>query len=170
MNLTAQKIKNAKPTTKTRKLFDGGGLYLEVSPKGRKWWRLKYRYGGKEKRLSLGVYPDVSLKEARDRRREAKTLLEDGVDPTERRQSIRKEIKVQSEITFELVAREWFSGQEPTWATSHSSKVIGRLEKNVFPWLGRRPICSLTPPQVLEVVRRRGITESCGSTAGGQVG
>jgi hypothetical protein len=138
MNLTVQTVKTAKPAAKSRKLFDGGGLYLEVSPKGRKWWRLKYRFGGKEKRLSLGVYPDVTLKEARDRRYEAKKLLEDCIDPGERRQSIRKEVQLQSAITFELVAREWFSGHEPTWATSHSSKVIGRLEKNVFPWLGKK--------------------------------
>ncbi len=167
MNLTAQTIKNAKPTPKTRKLFDGGGLYLEVTPRGRKWWRLKYRYGGKEKKLCLGVYPDVSLKEARDRRHEAKKLLEDNVDPVEQRQSIRKEIQIQSEITFELVAREWFSGQEPNWATSHSSRVIGRLEKNVFPWLGKRAINSITPRQVLEVIRRieaRGVLETAHRT------
>lgn len=167
MSLTAQTIKNAKPTTKTRKLFDGGGLYLEVSPRGRKWWRLKYRYGGKEKKLCLGVYPDVSLKEARDRRHEAKKLLEESVDPVERRQSIRKEIELQSAITFELVAREWFSGQEPTWAKNHSSKVIGRLEKNVFPWLGKKAISSITPAQVLEAMRRieaRGALETAHRT------
>ena len=163
MKLTVQAIKHAKPAPKTRKLFDGGGLYLEVSPKGRKWWRLKYRFGGKEKKLALGVYPDVTLKEARDRRFQAKKLLEDGIDPGERRQSIRKEIKTQSANTFELVAREWFSGQESTWAKSHSSKVIGRLEKNVFPWLGKKPINSITPQQILEVIRRieaRGVLET----------
>ena len=163
MNLTVHAIKNAKPSTKTRKLFDGGGLYLEVSPKGRKWWRLKYRFGGKEKRLALGVYPDVSLKEARDRRYHAKRLLDDCIDPAERRQSIRKEIQTQSANTFELVAREWFSGHEPTWAKSHSSKVIRRLEKNVFPWLGKKAINSITPQQILEVIRRiesRGVLET----------
>jgi integrase len=163
MKLTVQTVKNAKPATKTRKLFDGGGLFLEVSPKGRKWWRLKYRFGGKEKKLALGVYPDVTLKEARDRRYEAKKLLEDGIDPGERRQAIRKEINTQSANTFELVAREWFSGQEATWAKSHSSKVIGRLEKDVFPWLGRKPINSITPQQILEVIRRieaRGVLET----------
>lgn len=163
MNLTAQTINNAKPTTKTRKLFDGGGLYLEVSPKGQKWWRLKYRFGGKEKKLALGVYPDVTLKEARERRYQAKRLLDDCIDPGDRRQSIRNEIRTQNENTFELVAREWFSGHEPTWANSHSSKVIGRLEKNVFPWLGKKAINSITPPQILEVIRRieaRGVLET----------
>lgn len=167
MSLTVQVVKNAKPTSKTQKLFDGGGLYLEVSPRGRKWWRLKYRFGGKEKKLALGVYPDVTLKEARDRRYQAKRLLDDGIDPGERRQSIRKEIQSQAAITFELVAREWFSGHEPTWAKSHSSKVIGRLEKNVFPWLGKKAINSITPPQILEVIRRieeRGVLETAHRT------
>jgi integrase len=163
MSLTVQVIKNAKPTSKTQKLFDGGGLYLEVSPKGRKWWRLKYRFGGKEKKLALGVYPDVSLKEARDRRYQAKKLLDECIDPGERRQIIRKEIQSQTATTFELVAREWFSGHEPTWAKSHSSKVIARLEKNIFPWLGKKAINSITPPQILEVIRRieeRGVLET----------
>ena len=167
MNLTVQAINNVKPTTKTQKLFDGGGLYLEVSPKGRKWWRLKYRFGGKEKKLALGVYPEVSLKEARDRRYQAKRLLDECIDPGERRQAIRKEIQGQAAITFESVAREWFSGHEPTWAKSHSSKVIGRLEKNVFPWLGKKPINSITPPQILEVIRRieeRGVLETAHRT------
>ena len=167
MKLTVQTIKNAKPDSKTRRLFDGGGLYLEVSPKGRKWWRLKYRFGGKEKRLALGVYPDVTLKEARDRRHEAKKLLEDGIDPAERRQSIRKEIKTQNQNTFELVAREWFSGHEPTWAKSHSSKVIARLEKNVFPWIGNKAISNITPKQMLDVIRKieaRGVLETAHRT------
>jgi len=163
MKLTVQTIKHAKPSAKTQKLFDGGGLFLEVSPKGRKWWRLKYRFGGKEKKLALGVYPDVSLKEARDRRYQAKKLLEDGIDPGEQRRAIRKETELQCANTFELVAREWFVGQEATWAESHSSKVIGRLEKNIFPWLGKKPINSITPQQVLEVIRRveaRGVLET----------
>ena len=167
MTLTAQTIKNAKPTAKTQKLFDGGGLYLEVSPKGRKWWRLKYRFGGREKKLSLGVYPDVTLKEARDRRYQSKKLLDDFIDPGERRQIIRKEIQTKTAITFELVAREWFSGHEPTWAKSHSSKVIGRLEKNVFPWLGKKAISSITPQQILKVIRRieeRGVLETAHRT------
>jgi len=163
MNLTAQTIKNSKPAIKTRKLFDGGGLYLEVSPKGRKWWRLKYRFGGKEKKLSLGVYPDVTLKDARDRRYQARKLLDDGIDPSEHRRSIREEIRTQAANTFELVAREWFSGHEPTWAISHSSKVMGRLEKNIFPWLGKKAINSIKLQHLLEVIRRiegRGVLET----------
>jgi hypothetical protein len=106
-------------------------------------YRRKGENGGKEKKLSLGIYPDVSLKEARDRRYQAKRLLEDCIDPSERCQSIRKEIRTQTANTFELVAREWFSGHEPAWAKSHSSKVMGRLEKNIFPWLGKKAISSI---------------------------
>ena len=163
IRLTALTVKNAKPTEKIRKLFDGGGLYLEVSPTGRKWWRLKYRYAGKEKRISLGVYPEVTLKEARDRRYDARKLLDKFIDPSERRQSIREDIRTRASNTFEIVAREWFLHYEPTWAKSHSSKVIGRLEKNIFPWLGKKPIDSITPPQILEVIRKieaRGVLET----------
>jgi integrase len=161
--LTALKVKNVKPTHKTQRLFDGGGLYLEVSPKGGKWWRLKYRYAGKEKRISLGVYPQVTLKEARDRRYQAKKLLEDYIDPSEHRQAIRERIRTSAANTFEVVAREWFAQQDPIWARGHSSKVIRRLEKDVFPWLGRKPIDGITAPQVLEVIRRiegRGVIET----------
>ena len=148
---------------KTQRLFDGAGLYLEVSPKGGKWWRLKYRYAGKEKRISLGVYPDVTLKEARDRRYQARKLLDDYIDPSEHRQSILARIRTSAANTFEVVAREWFAQHEPTWAKSHSSKIIRRLEKDIIPWVGRKPIDGITPPQLLEVVRRiegRGVLET----------
>lgn len=100
MKLTDKAVKNAESSSRTRKLFDGGGLYLEVSPKGGKWWRLKYRFGGKEKKLALGVYPDVTQKVARDRRYQAVKLLDDNVDPSEHRQSIRSEIRTQSANTL----------------------------------------------------------------------
>ncbi len=109
------------------------------------------------------MYPNVTLKEARDRRYQAKKLLDDCIDPSEHRQSIREEICTQAANTFELVAREWFSGHEPTWAKSHSSKVMGRLEKNILPWLGKKAIKSITPPQLFEVIRRieaRGVLET----------
>lgn len=163
IRLTALQVKNVKPANKTQRLFDGGGLYLEVSPKGGKWWRLKYRYAGKEKRISLGVYPGVTLKEARDRRYQARKLLETFIDPSEHRQSIQERILVSAANTFEVIAREWFVQHEPTWARSHSSKIIRRLEKNIFPWIGRKPIDRITPPQLLEVVRRierRGVLET----------
>jgi len=138
IRLTALKIKNIKPTARTQRLFDGAGLYLEVSPKGGKWWRYKYRYAGKEKRISLGVYPDITLKEARDRRYQARKLLDDYIDPSEHRQNILAQIRIYAANTFEVTAREWFVQREPGWVASHSSKIIRRLEKDVFPWIGRK--------------------------------
>lgn len=163
MPLTATKIKNAKPGPKTQRMFDGLGLYLEVSPKGGKWWRFKYRFAGKEKRLSLGVFPEVSLKEARDRRDAARRLLTEDIDPSEYRQAHKDELKDSAVNSFESVAREWFAIQESNWAPSHSSKIIARLENDVFPWLGKKPICSITAPQLLKVLRRvegRGVIET----------
>ena len=144
-------------------MFDGAGLYLEVSPTGRKWWRFKYRYAGKEKRISLGVYPQVTLKEARDRRYQARKLLENHIDPSEQRKEVIEQVRIRAANTFETIAREWFSVQEPGWAKSHSCRVIRRLEKNIFPWIGRKPIDSITALQLLEVIRRiegRGVIET----------
>jgi len=144
-------------------LFDGAGLYLEVSPTGRKWWRFKYRYAGKEKRISLGVHPQVTLKEARDRRFQARKLLENHIDPSEQRREVIEQVRIRATNTFETIAREWFSVQEPGWAKSHSSRVIRRLEKNIFPWIGRKPIEGITALQLLEVIRRiegRGVIET----------
>ena len=98
------------------KLFDERGLYLEVSPSGGRWWRLKYRYEGKEKRLSLGVFPDVSLKDARDRRDAARKLLGDGVDPSENRKAQKSAQAERAANSFEVVAREWFAKYSPNWA------------------------------------------------------
>ncbi|MDH4055667.1 MAG: integrase arm-type DNA-binding domain-containing protein [Gammaproteobacteria bacterium] len=157
------KVKNARPAAKIRRLFDGAGLYLEISPKGGKWWRYKYRYAGKEKRISLGTYPDVTLKEARDRRYQARKLLDAYIDPSEHRQIIQSQLVTSATNTFEIVAREWFAQRELTWARNHSSRIIGRLENDIFPWIGKKPIDSITPPQLLEVVRRiegRGVLET----------
>jgi integrase len=167
MPLTVTAVKNAKPASKTRKIFDSLGLYLEVTPKGGKWWRFKYRYGGKEKRLSLGVYPEVTLGEARDRRDMARRLLDKEIDPSEYRQSQKESLKDAAANSFESVAREWFAIQEPSWAPSHSSKVIARLENDVFPWIGKKPIGGITAPQLLKVIRRiesRGVLETAHRT------
>ncbi|MCG8096763.1 MAG: tyrosine-type recombinase/integrase [Candidatus Thiodiazotropha taylori] len=152
MPLTDSAIRNAKPKEKNYKLADGGGLYLLVTTKGGKWWRLDYRFQGKRKTLSMGVYPDVSLKSARDRRSAAKTQLADGIDPGE----IRKATKAsQSDADgFEAVAREWWGQREPTWSKTHSSRIILRLEKDVFPWIGHRPIGEISAPELLTVLRR----------------
>jgi len=144
-------------------MFDGGGLYLEISPNGGKWWRFKYRFAGKEKRISLGVYPDVSLKDARSRRDEQRRLLANEIDPSEYRKAHKAKLLSSSSNTFESVAREWFSKQEPNWAPSHSIKILQRLERDIFPWIGSKAVNALSAPQILDVVRRiesRGALES----------
>jgi integrase len=154
MPLTDTVIRNAKPGGKTAKLFDERGLYLEISPNGGKWWRLKYRFDGKEKRLSLGVYPDVALKMARERRDEARKLLANGIDPSENRKAQKSARADRAANSFEAVAREWFAKYSPNWAASHASKIIQRLEKDIFPWLGGKPIAEITAPDLLTVLRR----------------
>ncbi len=154
MPLTDTAIRNANPADKARKLFDGGGLYLEVAPSGGKWWRLKYRYGGKEKRLSLGVYPDVSLKDARERRDEARKLLANDIDPSEHRQAQKAAKEDRVANSFEVVAREWHAKHLPSWTDKHAETIIRRLEMNVFPWLGGKPVADITAPQLLQVIRR----------------
>jgi integrase len=163
MALSDTAIKNAKPSDKATRLFDGGGLYLEVAPSGGKWWRLKYRFDGKEKRLSLGVYPDVSLKDARQRRDDARKLLANGTDPGENRKAVKAAKSERASNSFEVVAREWFAKKSPSWAESNASKILARLENDAFPWLGSRPISEITPPELLKVLRRiedRGAVES----------
>ena len=163
MPLTDTIIRNAKPADKPRRMFDGGGLYLEISPKGGKWWRLKYRYHGKEKRISLGVYPDVSLKKARERREAARKLLADGVNPSDNRKAQKATQLEKAANSFGVVAREWHKKQSSTWSTRHSDGIIKRLERDVFPWLGDKAISDLTPIELLTTLRRveeRGALES----------
>ena len=163
MPLTHVAIRRAQPSKKSRKMFDGRGLYLEVSPRGGKWWRQKYRFEGKDKRMSLGVYPDVSLKEARRRCEDARRLLAGGVDPSAHRQALKAAKAQRDSNTFEAVAREWFTKQARSWAPSHSSLIMSRLQRNIFPWLGGKPIADINASQLLEVVRRieqRGVLET----------
>jgi integrase len=174
MPLTDTQIRKAKPAEKTQRLFDGGGLYLEISPKGGKWWRIKYRFGGKEKRLSLGVYPDVSLKDARERRNEARNLLANEIDPSENRKA-KKAAKVERAAnSFEVVAREWYAKHSTNWSASHGDRIIRRLDRDIFPWIGGKPIAEINAPQLLEVIRRieqRGALETAHRALGncGQV-
>jgi integrase len=154
MPLTDTAIRNAKPSEKPIRLFDGGGLYLEISPAGGKWWRLKYRFAGKEKRLSLGVYPEIGLKEARDRRDEAKRLLGEGIDPSVERKVQKATTVERTANSFDAVAREWHAKYAPSWSESNAKKVLARLENDVFPWLGGRPIAELKAPELLAVCRR----------------
>jgi integrase len=154
MPLTDVKVRNAQPGEKAQRLFDGGGLYLEVAPAGGKWWRFKYRFAEKEKRLSLGVYPDVSLKMARERRDEARRMLANGIDPGVQRKAQKAAVLTRSANSFEVVAREWYAKFEPTWVNSHGDRIIRRLERDIFPWLGAAPISEVKPPEILSVVRR----------------
>ena len=167
MPLTDVTIRHAQPGSKSRKMFDGRGLYLEVTPRGGKYWRLKYRFGGKEKRLSLGVYPDVSLKEARHRCEDARRLLTREIDPSEYRQALKAARAQQTTNSFEAVAREWFAKHAPNWAPSHSSRIINRLERDVFPWIGGKSVATVTTTQVLALVLRleeRGALETAHRT------
>ena len=154
MSLTDTAIKKAKPGEKAVRLFDGGGLYLEVSPGGGKWWRFKYRFAGKEKRLSLGVYPDVDLKGARKRTGEARQLLADGIDPSVNRKAAKAAREDRAANSFEVVAREWVSKQMPTWADSHGGRILARFERDIFPWIGGRAVADVTAPELLNAVRR----------------
>ncbi|PLK47287.1 integrase arm-type DNA-binding domain-containing protein [Uliginosibacterium sp. TH139] len=153
MPLTDTEIRNALPGEKPLRMFDGGGLYLEIAPSGGKWWRLKYRFDGKEKRLSLGVYPETTLKAARDKRNEARKQLEAGTDPGSARKAEKRRALVSRANSFEAVAREWYSNQEPTWVATHAKDVLRRLESNLFPTLGELPLSEVEPADLLAAVR-----------------
>jgi integrase len=138
-------------------------LYLEIAPTGSRWWRFKYRFAGKEKRISLGVYPDVGLKKARDRRDDMRKLVADGIDPSAARKQEKLMALDAALNTFEAVAREWFEKYSPNWEASYSKKLLARLEANIFPWLGHRPIRDIKAPELLSVLRRvesRGVLET----------
>nr|VFJ42645.1 MAG: Integrase [Candidatus Kentron sp. FM]VFJ43381.1 MAG: Integrase [Candidatus Kentron sp. FM]VFK05523.1 MAG: Integrase [Candidatus Kentron sp. FM] len=152
--LTDITTRSAKPGPKPFKLFDGEGLFLLVTPKGQKWWRLKYRYNGKEKMLSLGVYPKVGLKDARKRRDDARELLANGINPSENRKAQKLAQTERAANSFEVVAREWFAKYSPGWVPAHGQRVLQRLERDVFPWIGARPINDILSPELLTVIRR----------------
>lgn len=149
MALTVLQVKNIKPKSKDFKLSDAGGLYLLVKTNGAKYWRLAYRFNHKQKTLALGVYPEVSLQEAREKAAEAKKLLKDGIDPSENKKSSKPE----SDDSFQAVATEWFNKQKTIWVESHTKDVRRRLEKDIYPKIGQLPISQITSMQVLEVVR-----------------
>jgi integrase len=152
--LTDTACKKTKPTGKRMRLYDTAGMYLEIAPAGGKWWRLKYRFAEKEKLLSLGVYPEVTLAEARTKRDEARKLLHDGIDPSAHRKVLKASRATSATNTLKNIAEEWLARFEGTWAPSHTRGVKGRLEKDVYPWIGSRPIAEITPPEVLAVLRR----------------
>jgi integrase len=154
MLLSHTKIQNAKPAKRAVRLFDGRGLYLEIAPAGSRWWRFKYRFAGKEKRISLGVYPDVGLKQARDKREEARKQVAAGVDPSAARKQAKQALIESTVNTFEAIAREWFAKHSPGWERSYSVKLLSRLEANIFPWIGRSPIGAVKAPELLSILRR----------------
>lgn len=154
MALTDTAIKTAKPTDKPAKMADSDGLYLLIHPNGGKWWRFDYRFDGKRKTLSMGVYPDVPLKVARERRDEARKLVANGIDPGEHRKAHKTARADAVANSFETVAREWHSKMKPTWSPDHADKIIRRFERDVFPWIGSKPIADVNALEVLTTIRR----------------
>lgn len=154
MPLTDTAIRNAKPADKPVRLFDGGGLYLEIAPSGGKWWRLKYRFGGKEKRYSLGVYPEVTLATARKKRDEAREKLAAGIDPGEAKKAEKRASLLAAAHSFEVVARGWMDERRTTVEPAQHAKTLARMENDVFPWLGKRPIAEIDAPEILVVLKR----------------
>lgn len=168
-------IRNTKPKDKPFRISDGDGLYLLVNPDNTRWWRLDYSITGKRKTLSVGVYPKVGLAGARSRADEARQMVAAGTDPSDIRKAKkeRQEKEREAELrisqglppvdSFEEIAREWFAKFSPGWVASHSDKIMSRLERDIFPWLGRKPIAEVKAPALLETLRRiehRGAAET----------
>lgn len=154
MALTAPKVKKAKPRETAYKLADKEGLYLLVHPNGSKYWRLKYRLAGKEKVLALGVYPDVSLAEAREDATEAKKKIRRGVDPVQARKAEKRAEAEAAATTFRAIATKWYEKQAPSWVEGHSKRVWRALERDLFPSLGERPISQITAPELLSCLEK----------------
>ena len=150
MSLTNLQIQKAKPKEKQYKLSDGRGMYLIVAPRGGKYWRLDYRFNGKRQTLSLGTFPSTSLKEARRKCANTKSLIEDGIDPSHQRK-----IKLAGDKdSFEAVAKEWYGKYRSQWTDNHATTTLRRIEANLFPWLGSRPIAVIEPREILQTLRR----------------
>lgn len=150
MLLSDTKIRAAKPHAKAYKLRDGQGLFMIIGPRGQRWWRLRFRIAGTEKMLSLGTYPAVSLREARKRRNELREQIERGIDPSLQRASE----QLAGESTFAAIGREWYTKHLHAWTPEHAARIKRRLERDIFPWIGPRPIAELTAPELLMVLRR----------------
>lgn len=157
-------IRNTKPTDKTQKLSDGEGLYLYVEPNGSKRWRLRYKFENKDQTLSLGLYPAISLKEARNKRDELKELIKQGINPSEHRKQQRATPTGYHQNAFELVAKEWLETQKTKWTPTHAATSARRLEKEVYPYFGKRDIAEITAPEVLKLAKRI-IERGCVETA-----
>ncbi|EKI0836360.1 integrase arm-type DNA-binding domain-containing protein, partial [Salmonella enterica] len=162
MKLNARQVDTAKPKEKPYKLADGGGLYLLVNPNGSRYWRLKYRVAGKEKLLALGVYPDVTLADARAKRDEAKRGMAGGIDPNEAKREEKLNREAQIKNTFEEIAREWHAERQKKWSEGYASDILEAFSKDIFPYIGKRPITEIKPLDLLNTLKRiesRGATE-----------
>lgn len=162
MKLNAKQVEACKPKEKAYKLADGGGLYLLINPNGSKYWRLKYRVAGKEKLLAIGVYPDVSLAKAREKRNAARQVVIEGGDPSQNKQQEKLARQGESEGTFEKIAREWYQRRYDRWSESYRKEMMATFEVDVFPFIGHRPIAEIKPLELMAVLSKleqRGATE-----------
>ncbi|EOY5382739.1 MULTISPECIES: tyrosine-type recombinase/integrase [Enterobacteriaceae] len=162
MKLNARQVDAAKPREKAYKLADGAGLYLEVVPSGSRYWRMKYRFNGKERRMAFGVYPAVSLAQARALRDEAKKKLAEGIDPSFAKKEEKLVRDVQLNNTFQAVALEWHGTKVSRWSEGYASDIIEAFNKDIFPYIGQQPVNEIKPLVLLNVLRRmesRGATE-----------
>lgn len=162
MKLNARQVDAAKPREKAYKLADGAGLYLEVVPSGSRYWRMKYRFNGKEKRMAFGVYPAVSLAQARELRDDAKKKLAEGIDPSLAKKEEKLVRDVQLNNTFQAVALEWHGTKVSRWSEGYASDIIEAFNKDIFPYIGQQPVNEIKPLVLLNVLRRiesRGATE-----------
>ncbi|MFT7042356.1 MAG: integrase [Candidatus Azotimanducaceae bacterium] len=167
MALTATAVKQAKPKEKQYKLFDSHGLFLLVHPNGGKYWRFKYRFAGKEKLLSLGIYPDLSLAEARVRHQQARETLSKGIDPGEALKIGKLNRHLAEADTFETLAREWLTVKMCSTSAGYQKRILSSLERDLFPLLGSLPVTSITAPRLLAALRRieaRGVIETANRT------
>lgn len=154
MPLNARQIDTAKPKEKEYKLTDGGGLYLLVKPNGAKYWRFKYRVSGKEKKLSIGVYPDISLAYARLKREEARKIFALGGDPGEEKKAEKLAQKANVENTFKAIALEWHAYKRPNWSKGYAEDLMEAFENDIFPDIGKRPIAEIKTLEVLSSLRK----------------
>ena len=153
MKLTNIACKNAEPKDRPYKVTDGGGVYLYVMPTGAKYWHFKYHYAGKEKRLALGVYPDVSLLMAREKRLKARRLLDEGLDPGMERKRVRHQQQLDAHNTFKVIAEEWIEHNLGLWSKNHVGTVRHRLKTDLYPKLGNIPMKDINAPMLLPVLR-----------------
>jgi integrase len=152
--LTDVKVRNAKPTDKPYKLTDGEGMHLMVHPNGSKYWRLQYRFDGKQKMLALGIYPEISLSEARQRRDEAKRQVANAIDPSEQKKAEKQARKATVENTFKAIALEWHEYKRPNWSKGYAEDIMEAFENDIFPDIGKRPIAEIKPLEILSSLRK----------------